>query len=395
MVFIRNSSKDGRFARLSFGDGDGGSITPWGSLFSAGASIISAGIGARAQKKAAKTYLQGVQDTNKTNLQLAQEQRDWDLAQWNRENEYNSAAAQMQRWQSAGLSPQSFVGAGSPGEAASLQSPDMANQVAPGDMSGYAQGYAQSIQQGIQGATDAALKWRQMELNQQQLNLDKEALANQTKEVESKVKLNDALTEQAKANKEYLNKLAKLTDSQRYKVDAELDLAVQKWEQLAKLFPETYKEAQERAEISRLERVLNSESMQDQIKAYALANNKTEWETRNLIFQAIYWMYQGKEGEFQVSTQPLRFDILNWNQQQLKFNLDFDRNTRYSQLQFENYMKGIHAFAEVGQLSINVVSEVRNWVHPGSFFGNTLTKFGRDAQGRVTSIDKSFTPYGQ
>ena len=163
MVIRSSSSKDGRFVRLSFIDGDVGGIV--GGI----SNVISAGIGAAASRSAANKYLQGVQETNAMNLQLAREQQAWDLAQWNRQNEYNSPSAQMARWQAAGLSPHSFVGTGSTGVAASLQSPTLANQVAPGDLSGYAQSFAQSIQQGVAGANKVALDWKQMNLNEQQI----------------------------------------------------------------------------------------------------------------------------------------------------------------------------------------------------------------------------------
>ena len=347
MVTIRTSSKDSRFVRLSFGDSGGDSMPVWGGI----SSIISAGIGAASARSASKKYLQGVRETNETNLQLAREQQAWDLAQWNRENEYNSAAAQLQRWQKAGFSPQSFLGNTDVGNAAALQSPSLANQQAPGDLSGYASSFAQSIQSGIRGSLD----WKQLDLNQKQLNLEKERLANQTKETVSVISLNDALTKQAQKNLEFIDQQSKLTEEQRYKVRAEMELAVQRWEQLQKMFPLEYEQKKVHLDMSKLDKVVSEKSLQDKIKSYALQNNKTVAETENLLKQAIYWLYQGKEGEFNVSTQPLRFDILNWNQQQLKFNLDFDKNTRYTTLYFNRVMQGIHAFSELGHLAVDAL----------------------------------------
>lgn len=43
--------------------------------------------------------------TNQANLQLASLQNKWNIEQWNRENEYNSPEAQMQRLKQAGLNP--------------------------------------------------------------------------------------------------------------------------------------------------------------------------------------------------------------------------------------------------------------------------------------------------
>lgn len=356
MITIRNSSKDGRFLRLSFED------TPWGAI----GSVISAGIGAWSTNRAAKKQLQATRETNETNLQLAREQREWDLEQWNRENDYNSAESQLQRWQKAGFSPQSFLGVGSPGEAAALQSPDMANQVPPPDMSGYAQSFAQSIQQGVKGMLD----WKQLELDQKQLDMNKERLAYENANTQSQTDLNEALTEQAKANLKYIEELAKMTEEQRYKFRAETDLAVQQWEWLAKLHPVEYKEKNAKADIAEFERALYDSTMDERIESFALANNKTKAEVRLMLKQAIYWLYQGKEGEFQVTLQPLRFDLLNWQQQHAHFNLNFDKNTRYSQLRFENAMKGIHAFAELGHLVIDGLELVSPAKHIHNYIFN-------------------------
>lgn len=355
MVTIHTSYKDSRFARLSFGDSGGDSMPVWGGI----SNIISAGIGAGASHYAARKYLQGVRETNETNLALAREQQAWDLEQWKRENEYNSAAAQLERWQQAGFSPQSFLGNTDVGNAASLQSPSLANQVAPGDLSGYASSFAQSIQSGIKGALD----WKQLDLNQKQLNLEKERLANQTRETTSVVALNDALTKQAQKNLDFLDQQSKLTEEQRYKVRAEMELAVQRWEQLQKMFPLEYESKEVHLSMSKLDKILSEKTLQEKIKSYALQNGKTAAETENLLKQAIYWLYQGKEGEFNVSTQPLRFDILNWNQQQLKFNLDFDRNTKYTSLYFNRVMQGIHAFSELGHLAVDALDLIGNPKH--------------------------------
>ena len=55
----------------------------------------------------------GQRSANSTNIQLAREQRDWDLAMWNRQNEYNSPKNQMSRLSAAGLNPNLVYGSGS------------------------------------------------------------------------------------------------------------------------------------------------------------------------------------------------------------------------------------------------------------------------------------------
>lgn len=48
------------------------------------------------------------QDTNKANAQLAQQQNDFNLMMWNKQNEYNSPAATMQRLVEAGINPRAY-----------------------------------------------------------------------------------------------------------------------------------------------------------------------------------------------------------------------------------------------------------------------------------------------
>lgn len=84
-----------------------------------------------AQRQANNTYLQGVRETNEANKELAQQQNQWNLEQWWRENVYNAPSQQVQRLKDAGLSSaaasQAIEGAGN---AASIQSADLANQQA-------------------------------------------------------------------------------------------------------------------------------------------------------------------------------------------------------------------------------------------------------------------------
>ena len=42
---------------------------------------------------------------NQQNQQLAKDQNQWNLSMWNRQNEYNSPAAQRERMEAAGMNP--------------------------------------------------------------------------------------------------------------------------------------------------------------------------------------------------------------------------------------------------------------------------------------------------
>lgn len=50
--------------------------------------------------------------TREYNLQLAEKQNNWNIQQWQRENEYNSPSAQKARLEAAGLNPDLMYGAG-------------------------------------------------------------------------------------------------------------------------------------------------------------------------------------------------------------------------------------------------------------------------------------------
>lgn len=102
-------------------------------------SIISSGIsslgslvgglfGSSSSKYAAKAQLQAVRESNQANLDLAKYQNEWNVAQWNRENAYNTPAMQRQRYEDAGINPYFALGNIQSGNAEGLMSADMANQ---------------------------------------------------------------------------------------------------------------------------------------------------------------------------------------------------------------------------------------------------------------------------
>lgn len=68
--------------------------------------------------------------TNNTNLALAKQQNDWNIQQWERENEYNSPQAKIQRLKDAGLNP-AFYDIDGVANASQLTSANLSNQVAP------------------------------------------------------------------------------------------------------------------------------------------------------------------------------------------------------------------------------------------------------------------------
>ena len=93
--------------------------------------IMSAVASASATQSANNTAIKTTAMTNKANKELAEQQNQWNLEQWHRENDYNHPAEQAKRLQEAGLSKAAAAQSVSGGEARSLQSANLANQVAP------------------------------------------------------------------------------------------------------------------------------------------------------------------------------------------------------------------------------------------------------------------------
>lgn len=90
-------------------------LSAGGGLFSGIANIISQGMANKANMKA-------VQANNDLQRELAEYQWSKNLEMWNLQNEFNSPAAQMQRFKAAGLNPNLIYGQGNPGNASSLPS---------------------------------------------------------------------------------------------------------------------------------------------------------------------------------------------------------------------------------------------------------------------------------
>lgn len=104
------------------------------SLISGGAGIINGVIGAISQNSANKTYLEGVRETNEQNYKIWQEQQqhnidmfnmqnDANVANWQNQfdqtNAYNTASAQRERLEEAGLNPSLMMNGGNAGVASS------------------------------------------------------------------------------------------------------------------------------------------------------------------------------------------------------------------------------------------------------------------------------------
>lgn len=104
-----------------------------GPVVSAAGSILGGSIAQSGSDAAARASLQATRETNAANLKLAQYQNDWNLAQWNRQNAYNTPLAQRLRYEEAGINPYFALGNINSGQAESLLSADMSKQQSGAD----------------------------------------------------------------------------------------------------------------------------------------------------------------------------------------------------------------------------------------------------------------------
>lgn len=84
----------------------------FGAVLGAIGGVAQLGINYAAQKYAADKQYQAQIETNKANAELAAQQNEWNIEQWNRNNAYNTAAAQSARYQQAGINPSLAMQAG-------------------------------------------------------------------------------------------------------------------------------------------------------------------------------------------------------------------------------------------------------------------------------------------
>lgn len=180
----------------------------------AGAAIGAAGDVAAAGAQASASIV-NTNNTNKTNLQIAQQtnqankeiaqmsneynqqmlerqiEQEWDM--WNAQNEYNSASSQRQRLEDAGLNPYMMMDGGSAGTASGMTSPTPQPAVVPqmqgatmqpADMSGLA---------GLRGIASSFV-----ELMKAQEDIKGQQLANEGQEIENQYKADMFIVEMYK-----------------------------------------------------------------------------------------------------------------------------------------------------------------------------------------------------
>lgn len=101
------------------------------SILSAALPIGGGIINAFSNAKANKTNLQIAREYNQAQRELAEYQAQWSEQMWNRQNEYNTPSAQMERFKAAGLNPNLIYGQGNAGNAQGAPSYPDVKQTAP------------------------------------------------------------------------------------------------------------------------------------------------------------------------------------------------------------------------------------------------------------------------
>lgn len=90
------------------------------SLIGAGGSLVGGILNSIGQKQTNQQNAELAREQMQWSENMMDKQNQWNLEQWNRENEYESYANDLQRWKDAGLNPLFYSGSG--GDASSMTS---------------------------------------------------------------------------------------------------------------------------------------------------------------------------------------------------------------------------------------------------------------------------------
>lgn len=136
-----------------------------GGLFGAGSSAMQNAQNAQSVRETNQMNYKINQMNNQFNERMAMQQRSWQENMWNKENAYNTASAQRQRLEEAGLNPYLMMNGGSAGTAGSVGTGATATssgnaQMQPfqADYSGIAQSIGSVFQSQVQQAQVSQLQ---------------------------------------------------------------------------------------------------------------------------------------------------------------------------------------------------------------------------------------------
>lgn len=136
-----------------------------GGLFGAGSSAMQNAQNAQSVRETNQMNYKINQMNNQFNERMAIQQRNWQENMWNKENSYNTASAQRQRFEEAGLNPYLMMDGGSAGVAGSAgtgatasSSGNVQMQPFQADYSGIAQSIGTVFQSQVQQAQSSQLQ---------------------------------------------------------------------------------------------------------------------------------------------------------------------------------------------------------------------------------------------
>ena len=136
-----------------------------GGLLGIGSSIIQNSQNRQNVRETNQMNYKINQMNNQFNERMAMQQRDWQENMWNKENAYNTASAQRQRLEEAGLNPYLMMTGGSAGTASSVgtgatasSAGNAAMQPFQADYSGFQQSIGSFFQSQVQQAQVSQLQ---------------------------------------------------------------------------------------------------------------------------------------------------------------------------------------------------------------------------------------------
>ena len=141
-----------------------------GGLFGIGSSVIQNSQNRQNVRETNQMNYRINQMNNQFNERMAMQQRDFQESMWNKENEYNTASAQRQRLEEAGLNPYMMMNGGSAGIAQSVGTGASASSAGSAVMQPFQADYS-GIQQAIGSVFQSQVQQAQVSQLQGQKNL--------------------------------------------------------------------------------------------------------------------------------------------------------------------------------------------------------------------------------
>lgn len=162
-----------------------GAIGAAGQVLSAGIGAISGAVQGKKEREFNAEQAQLNRDFQREERELVQQ---WNLDQWNRENEYNSLASQLERAKEAGVSPNAIIG-GSPTQ---FQASPVRSSPSSGAQASYSSALPSALVGNIanigSGITESILQLTQAKEAQSRIGLNEQEYAYNDATFEQRVK---------------------------------------------------------------------------------------------------------------------------------------------------------------------------------------------------------------